>query len=227
MSKRAGALAAPRNASWSRRRLRLQRSCVLAWTDHRTPATSDIPPSLLESRRGRQLLSASTARRRRAGARDRAAGRACRGGRCRAARTRCASCSRTSSGGGTRAVARTMRAVAGWDAHADPSHEISFRPARVLLQDFTGVPAIRRPRRDARGDGGARRRRGRDQPADPGRARHRPLGAGGRVRSRPRSSATRSGSSSGTASATPSSAGGRARSTTSVSSRRTPGSSTR
>jgi aconitate hydratase len=35
-----------------------------------------------------------------------------------------------------------VRAVAGWDASADPSHEISFRPARVLLQDFTGVPAI-------------------------------------------------------------------------------------
>ena len=35
-----------------------------------------------------------------------------------------------------------VRAVAGWDAHAEPSHEISFRPARVLLQDFTGVPAI-------------------------------------------------------------------------------------
>jgi aconitate hydratase len=35
-----------------------------------------------------------------------------------------------------------VRAVAGWDAHAEPSEEISFRPARVLLQDFTGVPAI-------------------------------------------------------------------------------------
>ena len=35
-----------------------------------------------------------------------------------------------------------VRAVAGWDAQADPSAEISFRPARVLLQDFTGVPAI-------------------------------------------------------------------------------------
>jgi aconitate hydratase len=35
-----------------------------------------------------------------------------------------------------------VRAVAGWDAKADPSEEISFRPARVLLQDFTGVPAI-------------------------------------------------------------------------------------
>jgi aconitate hydratase len=35
-----------------------------------------------------------------------------------------------------------VRAVARWDAQADPSAEISFRPARVLLQDFTGVPAI-------------------------------------------------------------------------------------
>jgi aconitate hydratase len=35
-----------------------------------------------------------------------------------------------------------VRAVAGWQADADPRHEISFRPARVLLQDFTGVPAI-------------------------------------------------------------------------------------
>jgi aconitate hydratase A / 2-methylisocitrate dehydratase len=35
-----------------------------------------------------------------------------------------------------------VEAVAGWDAGAEPSREISFRPARVLLQDFTGVPAI-------------------------------------------------------------------------------------
>ena len=35
-----------------------------------------------------------------------------------------------------------VRAVAGWDAQAEPKDEISFRPARVLLQDFTGVPAI-------------------------------------------------------------------------------------
>jgi aconitate hydratase len=38
--------------------------------------------------------------------------------------------------------AEEVRAVAGWDARAEPSNEISFRPARVLLQDFTGVPAI-------------------------------------------------------------------------------------
>jgi aconitate hydratase A / 2-methylisocitrate dehydratase len=29
-----------------------------------------------------------------------------------------------------------------WEPHAEPSDEISFRPARVLLQDFTGVPAV-------------------------------------------------------------------------------------
>jgi aconitate hydratase len=34
------------------------------------------------------------------------------------------------------------KAVSGWVADAEPSHEISFHPARVLLQDFTGVPAV-------------------------------------------------------------------------------------
>jgi aconitate hydratase len=29
-----------------------------------------------------------------------------------------------------------------WDPHAEPADEISFRPSRVLLQDFTGVPAV-------------------------------------------------------------------------------------
>src|SRR5438477_12729087 len=33
-------------------------------------------------------------------------------------------------------------AVAEWAADAEPSREISFMPGRVLLQDFTGVPAI-------------------------------------------------------------------------------------
>jgi aconitate hydratase A / 2-methylisocitrate dehydratase len=35
-----------------------------------------------------------------------------------------------------------VEAVARWDAKAEPADEISFAPARVLLQDFTGVPAI-------------------------------------------------------------------------------------
>jgi aconitate hydratase len=34
------------------------------------------------------------------------------------------------------------RALLGWDPAKEPADEISFRPARVLLQDFTGVPAI-------------------------------------------------------------------------------------
>jgi aconitate hydratase len=33
-------------------------------------------------------------------------------------------------------------ALANWDAKADPSTEMSFTPSRVILQDFTGVPAI-------------------------------------------------------------------------------------
>jgi aconitate hydratase len=35
-----------------------------------------------------------------------------------------------------------VEAVARWDAAAEPSVEIAFTPARVLLQDFTGVPAV-------------------------------------------------------------------------------------
>ena len=35
-----------------------------------------------------------------------------------------------------------VEAVARWDAAAEPSVEIAFAPARVLLQDFTGVPAV-------------------------------------------------------------------------------------
>ncbi|MFV0283596.1 MAG: aconitate hydratase AcnA [Castellaniella sp.] len=35
-----------------------------------------------------------------------------------------------------------IRALAGWDPDAEPSREIAFTPARVVLQDFTGVPAV-------------------------------------------------------------------------------------
>jgi len=35
-----------------------------------------------------------------------------------------------------------VAAVSGWVAEAEPSEEISFLPGRVLLQDFTGVPAV-------------------------------------------------------------------------------------
>ena len=35
-----------------------------------------------------------------------------------------------------------METIATWDAGAEPSQEIPFQPARVLMQDFTGVPAV-------------------------------------------------------------------------------------
>ena len=43
---------------------------------------------------------------------------------------------------GVDVTAADVEAVAGWVAAAEPSQEISFTPARVLLQDFTGVPAV-------------------------------------------------------------------------------------
>src|SRR5690242_4550906 len=35
-----------------------------------------------------------------------------------------------------------IAALASWQPKADPRREIAFTPSRVLLQDFTGVPAI-------------------------------------------------------------------------------------
>ena len=35
-----------------------------------------------------------------------------------------------------------IRALGGWEATAEPSVEIQFTPARVLMQDFTGVPCV-------------------------------------------------------------------------------------
>jgi aconitate hydratase len=43
---------------------------------------------------------------------------------------------------GASVTAADVEAVAGWVATAEPSQEISFTPGRVLLQDFTGVPAV-------------------------------------------------------------------------------------
>ncbi|HEV7506065.1 MAG TPA: aconitate hydratase AcnA [Thermoanaerobaculia bacterium] len=39
-------------------------------------------------------------------------------------------------------TASEIEALATWDPKAIPSREIAFMPARVLLQDFTGVPAV-------------------------------------------------------------------------------------
>src|SRR5215208_6355069 len=35
-----------------------------------------------------------------------------------------------------------IEALATWDAKAEPSKEMAFTPARVVMQDFTGVPAV-------------------------------------------------------------------------------------
>jgi aconitate hydratase len=39
-------------------------------------------------------------------------------------------------------LAADIEALASWDPAAQPSREIAFTPARVLMQDFTGVPAV-------------------------------------------------------------------------------------
>ena len=43
---------------------------------------------------------------------------------------------------GSSVGADDVEAIASWDAKAEPSVEIPFQPARVLMQDFTGVPAV-------------------------------------------------------------------------------------
>ncbi|GAA2582866.1 aconitate hydratase AcnA [Dactylosporangium fulvum] len=43
---------------------------------------------------------------------------------------------------GANITADHIRALGAWDATAEPSVEIQFTPARVLMQDFTGVPCV-------------------------------------------------------------------------------------
>ncbi len=43
---------------------------------------------------------------------------------------------------GLTVTADDIRAVAGWLRNRRSDHEIAYRPARVLMQDFTGVPAV-------------------------------------------------------------------------------------
>jgi aconitate hydratase len=43
---------------------------------------------------------------------------------------------------GVNVTASDIEFLANWDAKAEPSREIAYMPARVLMQDFTGVPAI-------------------------------------------------------------------------------------
>ena len=83
---------------------------------------------------------------------------------------------------GTSVTADDVEAIATWDAKADPSVEIPFQPARVLMQDFTGVPAVvdlaamRDAMEDLGGSPSAINPAGRRRPG------HRPLGPGRRLR---------------------------------------------
>ena len=43
---------------------------------------------------------------------------------------------------GANITADHVRALAGWDPGAQPDTEIQFTPARVIMQDFTGVPCV-------------------------------------------------------------------------------------
>ncbi|ABW11603.1 aconitate hydratase 1 [Parafrankia sp. EAN1pec] len=43
---------------------------------------------------------------------------------------------------GANITADHVRALADWDPAAEPSQEIQFTPARVIMQDFTGVPCV-------------------------------------------------------------------------------------
>ncbi|MFD1848097.1 aconitate hydratase, partial [Arthrobacter flavus] len=43
---------------------------------------------------------------------------------------------------GANITADHVRALASWDPEAEPDTEIQFTPARVIMQDFTGVPCV-------------------------------------------------------------------------------------
>jgi len=43
---------------------------------------------------------------------------------------------------GRNVTTEEIRALAAWNKHSKPEKEIAFTPSRVLLQDFTGVPAV-------------------------------------------------------------------------------------
>src|SRR6202044_4122295 len=43
---------------------------------------------------------------------------------------------------GVNVTRNDIEAILNWDPKAAPAHEIAFTPARVILQDFTGVPCV-------------------------------------------------------------------------------------
>ena len=118
--------------------------------------------------------------------------------------------------------------LANWDPKAIPNLEIAFRPSRVLLQDFTGVPAVvdLAAMRDAmKRMGGDPKKINPLQPVELVIDHSVQVDeAGPAIAFKP---PTPTSNSPGTASGTPSSAGARTPSGTSGPSRPTPGSSTR
>ena len=83
---------------------------------------------------------------------------------------------------GRNVTADDIKALAAWNSKSRPDKEIAFTPSRVLLQDFTGVPAVvdLAAMRDA-----MKRLSGDPTLINPSAARgvgHRSLGAGGRIR---------------------------------------------
>ena len=77
-----------------------------------------------------------------------------------------------------------IEAIANWDSSAEPSIEIQFTPARVIMQDFTGVPCIVDLATMREAVGGTRRRSRQGESAGAGRNGDRPLGDRRRVRQR-------------------------------------------
>ncbi len=129
---------------------------------------------------------------------------------------------------GANITADHVRALAAWDPSAEPDTEIQFTPARVIMQDFTGVPCVvdlatmREAMVDLGGDP-TRINPLAPPPSSSSTTRCRSTSSAGRT---PSSGTSRS-STSATTSGTSSCAGARRRSTTSRSSRRAPASCTR
>ena len=71
-----------------------------------------------------------------------------------------------------------VAALAGWPG---PAKDIAFMPSRVLMQDFTGVPAVVDLAAMRSRDGSFGRRSRAREPARPGRSRDRPFRPGGPV----------------------------------------------
>jgi aconitate hydratase len=83
---------------------------------------------------------------------------------------------------GTQVTAEQVSALAEWDPAEQHPREIQYTPARVLLQDFTGVPCVVDlvAMRDAMAALGGDPQQ--INPLDPGRAGDRPLGDRRRLR---------------------------------------------